>query len=70
MDETVKNLPAYRRHRRLGFDPWVGKVPLRKAWLPTPVFLLGESNGQRNLEGYSPWGLKESDMTERITLSF
>ena len=35
---------------------------------PTPVFLSGESHGQRSLPGYSPWGRKESDMTERLTL--
>ena len=46
---------------RPGFDPWVGKIPWRRAWQPTLVFLLGESHGQRSLAGYSPWGLKESD---------
>ena len=39
-------------------------------WLPTPVFLPGESHGQRSLVGYSPWGPKESDTTERLTLLF
>ena len=53
-----------RRHKRLGFDLWVRKIPWRKAWQPTPVFLPGESNGQRSLAGYSPWGRKELDMTE------
>ena len=43
-----------RRHKRHGFDPWVGKIPCRRAWQPTPVFLPGESHGQRSLEGYSP----------------
>ena len=43
-----------RRHKRLGFDPWVGKIPWRKAWQLTPVFLPGESLGQRSLAGYSP----------------
>ena len=47
-----------------GFDPWVGKIPWRKAWQPTAVFLPGEFHGQRSLEGYSPWGGKELDMTE------
>ena len=42
---------------------WVGKIPWRRAWQPTPVFLAGESYGQRSLAGYSPWGHKESDMT-------
>jgi len=49
--------------RRPGFVPWVGKIPWRRKWLPTPVFLPGESHGQRNLVGYSPCGHKESDMT-------
>ena len=43
-----------RRHKRHGFDPWVRKIPWRRAWQLTPVFLLGESHGQRSLEGYSP----------------
>ena len=50
--------------RRPGFSPWVGKIPLRREWLPTPVFLPGKSHGQRSLGGYSPWGHKESDMTK------
>ena len=37
------------------FDPWVGKIPWRREWLPTPVFLPRESHGQRNLAGYSRW---------------
>ena len=53
-----------RRHRRLGFDLWVGKIPWRKAWQPTPIFLLGESHGQKSLADYSPQGRRESDMTE------
>ena len=43
-----------RRCRRLGSNPWVGKLPWRRAWQFTPVFLPGESHGQRSLEGYSP----------------
>ena len=50
--------------KRRGFDPWVRKIPWRKAWQPTAVLLPGESQGQRSLEGYSPQGHKESDMTE------
>ena len=38
------------------FDPWVGKIPWRRKWQPTPVFLPGKSHGQRGLVGYSPWG--------------
>jgi len=37
-----------------GFNPWVGKIPWRRAWQPSTVFLLGESHGQRSLVGYSP----------------
>ena len=53
---------------RLGFNPWVRKIPWRRAWQPTPVFLPGESHGQRSLVGYSPWDRKESNTTEQITL--
>ena len=53
-----------RRHRRCGFSACVGKIPWRRAWQPTPVFLPGESHGQRSLAGYSPWGHKESDRTD------
>ena len=50
-----------------GFDPWVGTIPWRRAWQPAPVFLPGESHGQRSLAGYSPWGRRASDMTERLS---
>ena len=43
-----------RRHKRRGFNPWVGKIPWRRAWQSTSVFLPGESHGQRNLASYSP----------------
>ena len=43
-----------RRYKRCRFDPWVGKIPWRRAWQSTPVFLPGESHGQRSLVGYSP----------------
>ena len=43
-----------RRLKTCGFDPWVGKIPWKMAWQPTPVFLPGESHGQRSLTGYSP----------------
>ena len=52
--------------RRQAFSPWVGKIPWRRKWQPTPVFLSEESHGQRSLAGYSPRGLKKSDMTERL----
>ena len=54
---------------RLKFNPWVRKIPWRREWQPTLVFLLGEFHGQRSLVGYSPCGHKESDMTEQLTLS-
>ena len=50
--------------RRCGFDPWFGKTPWRRKWQPTPVFLPGQSHGQRSPRGYSPRGRKESDTTE------
>ena len=46
------------------FNLWVGKIPWRKTGQHTPVFLPGDSHGQRSLGGYSPWSLKESDTTE------
>ena len=52
------------RPKRRWFDPQVGKIPWRRAWQPTPVFLPGESLGRRSLAGYRPWGCKESDTTE------
>ena len=66
---VAKNLPANagdvrdvetKRHR---FDPRVGEIPWRRAWQPTPVFLPGETHGQRSLAGYSSWGHTESDTT-------
>ena len=50
-----------------GFDPWVGKIPWRSEWQPTPLILPGESHGRRSLVGCSPRGGKESDTTERLT---
>ena len=53
---TSGNEPAcqHRRHKRCGFDPWVRKIPWRRAWQPTPVFLPGDPSGQRSRGGYSP----------------
>ena len=50
--------------RRCRFDPWVGRIPWRRKWQPVPAFLPGESHGQWSLASYSPWGCKESNMTE------
>ena len=62
---VVKNPPANAENvKRHLFNPWVGKMPWRTKWQSTPVFLPGESQGQRSLVGYSPWGHKESDRTE------
>ena len=55
-----------RRRRRCGFDPWVGKIPWRRKWQSTPVFLPGKAHGQRSLMGYSPWGHKETDTTRHM----
>jgi len=43
-----------KRHKKCGLDPWVQKIPWRRAWQPTPVFLPGESHGQRSLADYGP----------------
>ena len=53
-----------RRRKRRQFNPWVRKIPWRRAWQPTQVFLPGESHGQRSLVGYRPWHYKELDMTK------
>ena len=64
---VVKNLPANSGElKSFGFDPWVGKIPWKRTWQSTAVFLSGESHRQRSLVGYSPQGRKESDMTEEI----
>ena len=62
---SVKNLPAVQETwiQSCGWeDPW------RREWQPTPVFLPRKSHRQRGLVGYSPWGHKESDRTEQLTL--
>ena len=51
---------------RPGFDPWVGKIPWRRKWQPTPVLLPGKFHGPRSLVGYSPWGHKQLDTPERL----
>ena len=49
-----------RRHKRCGFNSWVGKIPWKRAWKLTPLFLPGEVHGQRSLVGYSSWGRKDT----------
>ena len=56
--------------RRPGFDPCARKLPWRREWLLTLVFLPGEFHGQRSQASYSPWGQKESDTSEQLTISF
>ena len=55
-----------RRCQRIGFNPWVRKIPWRRTWQPNPVLSLGKFLGQKSLAPYSPWGHKESDTTERV----
>ena len=57
-----------RQFRRRGFDPWVGEIPWRRKWQPTPALLLEKFKGQRSLAGYSPWCHKESDWTEQLSM--
>ena len=59
---VIKNPPANAGDMRCRLDPWVGKIPWRRKWQPTPVFLPEESHGQRSLVGYS--GCEESDTAE------
>jgi len=70
-------LTRFNKHacnaRDLGLIPreskkGLGKIPWRRKWQPTPVFLPEEFHGQRSLAGYSPWGHKDLDMTELLTL--
>ena len=60
--QTGKDLPV--------FDPWVGKIPWRRQWQPTPVLLPEEFHGQRSLVGYNPWGHKKWDMTEHLSTTY
>ena len=59
--ETAYQCRDRKKHR---FDPWVREISWRRTWKSTPVFLPGESHGQRGLAGYSPWSCKELGMTE------
>ena len=62
--QLVKNPPAMHETR---FDPWVRKIPWRRARQPTPGSLPGESHGWRSLASYSPWGREGSETTERLS---
>ena len=59
-----------RRCKRLEFDPWVGKIPWRRKWHPTPVFLHGKSPEQRRLAGYGPWGCKGTRVSIWLLFAF
>ena len=63
--ESAYQCMRRRRHR---FNPWVRKIPWRRKWQPTWVFLSGKFHGQRSLVGYSPWGRKELHTTKRLNL--
>ena len=63
---VVKNTPANAGDSSL--IPWVRKIPWRRKWQCTPVFLPGKSHGQRSLAGYSPQSCKVSDTTERLSM--
>ena len=74
MDVGISGLPRQHngkestcQYRRQGFDPWVEKIHWRRKWQPVPLFFTEKFHGQRSLEGYSPWGHKESDMTEQLS---
>ena len=55
-DSAVNAAPAMQETQVCVFHPWAGKIPWRREWQPTPVFLSEKSHGQRSLEGHSPWG--------------
>ena len=57
-----------RRLKRHGFNPRIRKIPWRRKWQSTPVFLPGKFHGQRSLVGYSPWDCKELDTTEQLSM--
>ena len=65
--QMVKRLSAMQETR---LDPWVGKIPWRRKWQPTPIPLPGKSHGWRILVGYNPWGRKELDTTEQHHFCF
>ena len=57
-DSVVKNVPTVQE---MQVESTGLKIPWRRTWQPTPVFLPGKSHGQRSLVGYSSWDYKESD---------
>ena len=59
-----------RRCKRCQFNPWIWQIPWKRKWQCTPVFLPGESHGQRSLVGYNPRGCTELDTTEQLHFHF
>ena len=66
---SKESVCQWRRHRRHGFYPWVGKIDVEEERQLTPVFVPGKSYGQRSLVDYSPCGCKESDINEQLRIS-
>ena len=67
--QIVNKLLQWKRCKRCGFNPWVRKIPWRRKWKPTPVFLPGTSHGTEETGGLQSTGCKESDMTEQLSRS-
>ena len=67
VSQTVKNPSAMQE---IQVQSLVQKIPWRREWLPTPIFLPGEFHGQRSLTGYSPWGHIESNTTNQLTFTY
>ena len=65
---VVKTPTANVGDTKYWFNPWVGKIPWRRKWQATPVFLPGKSHGQRSLVGCSPGGHKELNKTEQLSM--
>ena len=57
-----------QRHKRRGFNPWLGKICWNRKWQPASVFLPGKFHGQRSLANYTPWNCKKSDTTELLSI--
>ena len=67
---SKKSAYKCRRLMRHGFNPWVGKIPWRRKWQPTLLFLPWKSHGQRSLASCNPWDCKESDATEQASIIY
>ena len=69
MAQKVKNMPTIQETcRKHGFNPWVEKMPWRRKWQSTPIFLPVKSHGKRRPVGCSPWGHEDSDTTEHMSV--